>query len=65
MFFFKEFESVNHLFFDCIVPKSIWLLVESSFKHRIDKFVDVAGRWLSNNRFLQFNFISSDILWGI
>jgi hypothetical protein len=27
--FYKEFESVHHIFFDCIVAKSIWLLVEN------------------------------------
>jgi hypothetical protein len=36
--FCKEFESVDHLFFDCIVSKNIWLLVEKMFNHKVDLF---------------------------
>jgi hypothetical protein len=63
--FCREFESVQHLFFDCIVARQVWGLVKEICKFTVEKYIDVAGRWLCNKRFLQFNFISSAILWGI
>jgi hypothetical protein len=63
--FCKEFESVHHLFFDCLVAKQIWSLVEEVFRYRVEKYLDIASRWLCNKKFLQFNFISSAVLWGI
>jgi hypothetical protein len=43
----------------------VWALVDSVFKHKVEKYLDIASRWLCNKKFLQFNFISSAILWGI
>jgi hypothetical protein len=57
--------SVHHVFFDCIVSRSIYLLVEKMFNHKVEKYLDIASRWLCNKKFLQFNFISSDVLWRI
>jgi hypothetical protein len=34
--FYKEFESMHHVFFDCIVAKCIWLLVEKCFSYMTD-----------------------------
>jgi hypothetical protein len=56
---------VHHLSFDCIVAKQVWGLVKEICKHEVEKYIDIAGRWLCNKSFLQFNFISSTILWGI
>jgi hypothetical protein len=63
--FYKDFESVHPLFFDCIVAKQMWALVDRVFKHKVGKYLDIDSRGLCNKKFLQFNFISSAVLWGI
>jgi hypothetical protein len=53
------------MFFECVVATIMWELVDRICKFQVNKFEDVATRCLCNKRFLQFNFISSDVLWGI
>jgi hypothetical protein len=61
----KEIESVKHLFFDCLTSELLWDLVFEVFGIRVTGFLCIASRWLCNTRFLQFNFVSSAILWNI
>jgi hypothetical protein len=61
----KEIESVKHLFFECLVSELLWDLVFDVFGIRVTDFLSIASRWLCNTRHLQFNFVSSAILWSI
>jgi hypothetical protein len=59
--FCNELESIQHLFFDCIVAKHIWEEVELMFGTEIHSFETVASCWLSEI-FKQINVISTAIL---
>ena len=58
--------SDNHLFFDCVVSKQIWLLISECLDISIgDNFTSIGTMWLSNKRFLVHNIITSAVLWGL
>jgi hypothetical protein len=61
----KEIESVKHLFFECLISELLWDLVFDVFGIRVTDFLCIASRWLCNTRHLQFNFVSSAIIWNI
>jgi hypothetical protein len=61
----KEMENVKHLFFECLVSELLWDMVFDVFGIRVTDFLSIASRWLCNTRHLQFNFVSSAIIWSI
>ena len=61
----KEVETVNHLFFDCLVSRQLWGMVFEVFGIIVTNFESIATRWLCNKRFLHFNVATSAVLWGI
>jgi hypothetical protein len=55
-FFWNEHESAKHLFFECVVAKSIWDVISDIFKLPIgNSFESVAHWWLSDNKNLVLN----------
>lgn len=61
----NEIESVTHLFFDCIVSKLLWNDVHMIFDIMITDYLCIASKWLCESRYMQFNVVSSAILWSI
>ena len=61
----KEFESVTHLFFDCIVANQMWSTVQEVFGVEICDYYSLASKWLCGKRHLQLNVVSSAVLWSL
>jgi hypothetical protein len=61
----KEIETVRHLFFECLISELLWDMVFVVLGIRVTDFLSIASRWLCNTRHLQFNFVSSAIIWSI
>jgi hypothetical protein len=48
----SEKESVNHLFFECVVAKFMWSLASDFLKRKIgDSYESIAGMWLCQKKF--------------
>ena len=59
-------ESIQHLFFDCVVAKCTWDVVNSAFNCNIGSNFESVGRfWLSNNNNAALNIVTSDVMWTI
>jgi len=59
-----ENESVDHLFFGCVVAKTFWSYISSEFDIDIGaNFESVARFWLSNNKNSALNTTTSALLW--
>jgi len=64
--FCRENESVQHLFFDCVVAKQLWVcLSEVIGKDVGSSFESIGSLWLSNKRFLVANMFYVHALWGL
>jgi hypothetical protein len=64
--FCSEFESVEHLFFKCIVADHLWQTISTLFGISIGSdFESVARWWISNNKNSVLNTVSSAVLWAI
>jgi hypothetical protein len=61
----KEIEIVKHLFFECLISELLWDDVFEVFNIRATDFLSIASIWLCNTRHLQFNVVSSAVLWSI
>lgn len=61
-----ELESVNHLFFDCVVAKQLWSVMSDIFGRSLGSdFLSIGQLWISNNKFLDCNMFSAAALWGL
>jgi hypothetical protein len=60
--FCEEKETIDHLFFECVVAKQSWLIVSEivGFSIGMD-YESVAKRWLCNKKFVIVNVISSAV----
>ena len=64
--FCKELETIDHLFFDCIVSKEIWCSVSSFFGFNVGScYLSIAKFWISNKKHAATNAICAAVLWGI
>jgi hypothetical protein len=64
--FCMEEESVNHLFFDCVVARNVWTYACEFLGFDIGPgFLSVAGKWLNKDKFYVANMISTAVLRGI
>jgi hypothetical protein len=61
----KEIESVKHLLFECLISKLLWDMVFEVFGISVTDFLSIASKWICNTRHLQFNIISSAVIWSI
>lgn len=59
-------ESVQHLFFECVVVRIMWKIVSDIVQVKIgESYESMAGFWLSNKKFTVLNMISSAVLWSV
>ena len=64
--FCEESESVNHLFFECVVARQIWRDIADVLNIKIESsYESIAGKWLSQKKFCLVNMVSSAVLWSI
>ena len=61
-----ELETINHLFFDCLVSSIIWEKVSLFFGIKLGSdFMSIARFWVTNKRHSALNAICAAVLWGI
>lgn len=64
--FCSEKESVNHLFFDCVVAKQCWLVISEIIGiHVGGNIVEIGKLWLRDKKFGVINMVTSAVLWSI
>ena len=62
----SDFESVHHLFFDCVVAKQMWLqLVHVVNLNKVYNFEAVAEFWLSERKHVVLNVCSAAAMWSL
>ena len=62
--FCSEKESIDHLFFNCIVAKQIWNVVSAFFETEIGtNYNSVARFWVSNKKHAVVNSVCAAVLW--
>jgi hypothetical protein len=64
--FCSENESIDHLFFQCIVAKQIWKFITSVFNIQVGHdYISVARFWVANKKHPALNSICAATLWCI
>lgn len=61
----KEIETIYHLFFECIVARQFWNVIESMFHVQIVDFESLAKPWLCNKKYLHLNVVTYAVLWWL
>lgn len=62
--FCTEKESVNHLFFDCVVARALWCEVSMFFNKDLgSSYESIARYWVANSRLAAMNTICIAIMW--
>lgn len=62
--FCPENESINHLFFDCIVAKCLWAELADMFKIDIGaNFESFAKYWISSKKHAVQNSVIAAVVW--
>ena len=61
-----EKESVQHLFFDCVVARQIWSELSEILAVEIGcSYEAVASKWLSNKKLCLVTIFTSAVLWTL
>lgn len=60
-----EHESINHLFFECVIAKIMWQIYLNFSGIRIDSYFDLASKWPCDKSHALTNSITAGIPWGI
>ena len=64
--FCSEPETIQHLFFDCIVGRHVWDFVADSFNVTApDSFVLLASFWKRRKYFEALNIVTAATLWSL
>jgi hypothetical protein len=64
--FCEEQESIDHLFFVCVVAKVIWGYASEYLGFEIgSNYMSVASKWISREKFYMANTISAALLRGV
>jgi hypothetical protein len=64
--FCEELESCNHVFFECVVAKEMWIRISNAIGRDIgNSFESIGICWLSNRKFAAINILSSATLWAL
>jgi hypothetical protein len=61
----SEFETVQHLIFECTMYRALWDLVEVVSDVHVSNYESIASNWLCNKKFMHFNVVFSAVLWGM
>jgi hypothetical protein len=62
--FCEENESINHLFFECVVAREVWKYVSEYLGYKIGGDY-LSTKWLSKKKFYCANIISTAVLRGL
>jgi hypothetical protein len=61
-----ELETVNHLFFECVIGKQMWSHLSEIFDRQLGiDFFSIGQLWISNRKFLLCNIFCAIALWGL
>ena len=64
--FCAEDETIEHLFFQCIVAKHVWQFISEFFSLPLGvDFISIAKFWLANKKHATLNSVCSATLWCI
>ena len=64
--FCSELETINHLFFDCIVAKNVWCRISSFFgKNLGSDLASITHCWIANIAHTALNSICAALLWSL
>ena len=63
--FCDEIETINHLFFQCVVAKKIWACFEQFISIHVGSYTDMATKWLDSKKFCTANNLSAGVCWGL
>ena len=64
--FCSEAETINHLFFNCVVAKQLWSILSEILNRQVGTyFVSVGTMWISNRKFIVENIFCATALWGL
>lgn len=64
--FCAEKETIQHLFFECVVARKIWSDLANVLKVNIGlNFESVASKWLCDKKNLVVNMFSSALMWSL
>ena len=61
-----ELESIDHLFFECLVSSTIWKVVSDFFGTNLGSdYMSIARFWVTNKSHSALNAICAAVLWSI
>jgi hypothetical protein len=64
--FCTERESIQHLFFDCVIVKRTWELVSQAIGvHIVKDLESVAKLWICNKKCYIVNIVTSAVCWSL
>ena len=63
--FCDEIETINHLFFQCVVARKIWAYFEQFINIHVGSYTDMATKWLDSKKFCTANSLSAGVCWGL
>lgn len=64
--FYSEHETINHLFFDCVVAKIIWQHISSFFNLNLgENLLSIARYWPASKYHAATNSVCASVLWSI
>ena len=64
--FCKEQESIDHLFFGCVVAKQIWAEMSKILSHDIgNDYISIARFWPAHKNKLVLNSVCACVMWCI
>lgn len=61
--FCSEPETVQHLFFECIVAKQAWNCLYEFNDVVINSYIDLASKWIADKKLKTTNTISAGVVW--
>jgi hypothetical protein len=64
--FCSDEESINHLFFECVVSKQAWVVVSEVVGFQMGaNYESMAKCWLCNKKYVVINMLSSAVCWSL
>jgi hypothetical protein len=64
--FCAEKETIQHVFFECVVAKQCWRILSNILEYQVGgNMIDTGKYWLSNKKFCILNMVTSATIWSI